>query len=100
LKPRMKITAYNQHDVGSFSVSLGRFFAATNVLAAIEPASLCNQSEARDPACTPPRQCLRRASYQGIALAMPQRSEDSAPSGAQRPKANDQKKAGISRSRP
>src|SRR6266436_2762118 len=25
LNPRMKITAYNQHDVGSFSVSLGRF---------------------------------------------------------------------------
>src|SRR5206468_7330679 len=44
LKPRMKITAYNQHDVGSFSVSLGRFFAATNVLAAIEPTSLCNQA--------------------------------------------------------
>src|SRR5438045_3646317 len=32
LNPRMKITAYNQHDVGSFSVSLGRF-AATNLLA-------------------------------------------------------------------
>jgi hypothetical protein len=44
LKPRMKITAYNQHDVGSFSESLG-FFAATIVLAAIEPTSLCNQAE-------------------------------------------------------
>ena len=30
LKPRMKITAYNQHDVGSFS-SLGRF-ATSNLL--------------------------------------------------------------------
>src|SRR5437660_10381457 len=44
LKPRMKITAYNQHDVGSFSVSLGRF-AATNLLAAFEPTSLCNQAQ-------------------------------------------------------
>ena len=44
LKTRMKITAYNQHDVGSFSVSLGRL-AATNLLAAIEPTSLCNQAE-------------------------------------------------------
>src|SRR5207302_9760217 len=44
LKPRMKITAYNQHDVGSFSVSLGRF-AATNLLAAIEPTSLCHQAQ-------------------------------------------------------
>src|SRR5438034_4358203 len=43
LKTRMKITAYNQHDIGSFSVSLGRF-AATNLLAAIEPTSLCNQA--------------------------------------------------------
>src|SRR5438309_6023571 len=44
LKSRMKITAYNQHDVGSFSESLG-FFAATIVLAAIEPTSLCNQAQ-------------------------------------------------------
>src|SRR5437660_192844 len=49
LKPRMKIAAYNQHDVGSFSESLGLFFAATAVLAAIEPTSLCGQeSEAPD----------------------------------------------------
>ena len=39
----MKIAAYNQHDVGSFSESLGLFFAATAVLAAIEPTSLCGQ---------------------------------------------------------
>src|SRR5206468_7343220 len=45
LKPRMKITAYNQHDVGSFSVSLWSFSQATNVLAAIEPTSLCNQAQ-------------------------------------------------------
>src|SRR5437879_13132012 len=44
LKTRMKITALYQHDVGSFSVSLGRF-AAINLLAAIEPTSLCNQAE-------------------------------------------------------
>src|SRR5207237_2901813 len=43
LKPRMKITAYNQHHVGSFSVSIGRFAAAI-LLAAIEPTSLCNQA--------------------------------------------------------
>src|SRR5882724_2716261 len=45
LKSRMKITAYNQHDVGSFSVSLWSFSQATNVLAAIEPTSLCNQAQ-------------------------------------------------------
>jgi len=39
----VKITHHNQHDVGSFSESLGLFLAATAVLAAIEPTSLCGQ---------------------------------------------------------
>src|SRR5881396_365989 len=43
LKPRMKITAYNQHDVGSFSVSL--WSSRSYLLAAIEPTSLCNQTK-------------------------------------------------------
>jgi hypothetical protein len=41
----MKITAYNQHDVGSFS-SLGRFrhYQSTRCN---EPTSLCNQAKRR-----------------------------------------------------
>src|SRR5579862_4021623 len=43
LKPRMKITTYNQHDVGSFS-SLGLFLANQSTRTC-EPTSLCNQAE-------------------------------------------------------
>src|SRR5579862_7592749 len=43
LKPRMKITTYNQHDVGSFS-SLGLFLANQSTRTC-EPTSLCNQAK-------------------------------------------------------
>ena len=42
----MKITAYNQHYVGSFSRALV-CFVTTNLLVAIEPTSLCNQAQPR-----------------------------------------------------
>src|SRR5579862_2189454 len=45
LKPRMKITTYNQHDVGSFS-SLGLFLANQSTRTC-EPTSLCNQGAQR-----------------------------------------------------
>jgi hypothetical protein len=46
LKTRMKITAYNQHHVGSFSRALV-CFVTTNLLVVIEPTSLCNQTKPR-----------------------------------------------------
>src|SRR5207247_97534 len=41
---------------GSFSVSLGRF-AATNLLAALEPTSLCNQIASSDEESAGPLKC-------------------------------------------
>jgi hypothetical protein len=40
----MKITAYNQHHVGSFPRALV-CFVTTNLLVVIEPTSLCNQAK-------------------------------------------------------
>jgi hypothetical protein len=44
LKPWMKITAYNQHDVGSFSRALV-LFCRNQSTRCDEPTSLCNQPE-------------------------------------------------------
>jgi glucokinase len=44
LKPRVKITAYNQHDVGSFFEPWSTSQPPT--YSAIEPTSLCNQAKA------------------------------------------------------
>ncbi|HKW17756.1 MAG TPA: hypothetical protein VJO35_09635, partial [Terriglobales bacterium] len=42
LKPRMKITTYNQHDVGSFAEPWS--ISQLPTYSAIEPTSLCNQT--------------------------------------------------------
>src|SRR5579862_2641874 len=67
LKPRMKITTYNQHDVGSFS-SLGLFLANQSTRTC-EPTSLCNQAQRRT--CFPapstlPNQPSLRSSQVGL----------------------------------